>query len=157
MGALKDCEAVADWFLGQTVNSLTALGFVVVGVVLIVRTDRRLVGAASIATGVGSFFFHGPMPPWAQVVHDVTLWFLVVAAGAAIIDDLRHGTPWKPLLGPLALLGFVAVVGRLGATGGPLCDPAAVLQPHGLWHLGAALALLWWALLYPTPARRTTG
>lgn len=144
---------MADWFLGQTVNSLTALGFILVGIVVILRTDRRWVGLGAISVGVGSFFFHGPMPAWAQVAHDVTLWFLVVIAVVAIIDDLRHGAPWRPLLGPLLLLGVVAVIGRLGATGGPLCDPDSIVQPHGLWHLGAAITVLWWATLYPTPAR----
>jgi hypothetical protein len=49
-------------------------------------------------------------------------------------------------LGPLALLAVVAVIGRLGATGGPLCDPDSLWQPHGLWHVGAAVVVVWWAL-----------
>jgi hypothetical protein len=156
MGVLRDCEAVADWLLGQRVNSVTALGFVVVGVVIVSRTDRLWVGTGVIATGVGSFLFHGPMPDWAQAAHDVTLWLLVGLAVLAIVDDLRHGAPWRPLVGPLVLLGSVAIIGRLGATGGPLCDPHSLLQPHGLWHLGAAIAVLWWARRYPTPVRTMT-
>jgi hypothetical protein len=93
------------------------------------------------------------MPPWAQLAHDVSLWFLVGVTVVSIVVDLRHGASWQPLVGPLVLLGSVAIIGRLGATGGPLCDPDSILQPHGLWHLGAAAALLWWALQYPTPAR----
>ena len=153
MGALKDCEVVADWLLGQRVNSLTALGFVVVGVLIISRTERLWVGLGSIATGIGSFLFHGPMPSWAQVPHDATLWFLIGVSVAAIVIDLRHGAPWRPLIGPVVLLGSVAIIGRLGATGGPLCDPGSPLQPHGLWHLGAAGAVFWWALRYPTPTQ----
>ncbi|MGH8948332.1 MAG: hypothetical protein ACRDXF_05675, partial [Acidimicrobiia bacterium] len=49
-------------------------------------------------------------------------------------------------LAPLLLLAVVAVFGRLGATGGPLCDPGSLLQPHAVWHLGSALAVAWWAL-----------
>jgi len=58
-----------------------------------------------------------------------------------LLDDRTMST-----LGPLALLATVAIIGRLGATGGPLCDPNSVWQPHGLWHLGAAAAVTWWAL-----------
>ena len=49
-------------------------------------------------------------------------------------------------LGPIALLAVSALVGRLGATGGPWCDPDSVLQTHGLWHIGAAVAVGWWAI-----------
>ncbi|HET9259835.1 MAG TPA: hypothetical protein VFP42_06875 [Acidimicrobiia bacterium] len=156
VGALKDCEAVAGELLGQRVNSLTALGFIVVGIVILVRTERVWVGVGAIGTGIGSFVFHGPMPSWGQLVHDVTLWFLVGVVTFAIGRDLRSGASWRALIGPLALLAVVALIGRLGATGGPLCDPGSVVQPHGLWHLGAASALLWWAMLYPTPTRNET-
>lgn len=56
-------------------------------------------------------------------------------------------------VGPLALLVTSSMVGRLGATGWPLCDPDSIFQPHGLWHLGAAVAVTWWALAAPAPPR----
>lgn len=56
-------------------------------------------------------------------------------------------------VGPLALLVTSSIVGRLGATGWPLCDPDSIFQPHGLWHLGAAVAVTWWALAAPAPPR----
>jgi hypothetical protein len=56
-------------------------------------------------------------------------------------------------LGPLALLVTSAAIGRLGATGGPLCDPDSLLQPHAIWHLGAAAAVTWWALAAPGPTQ----
>jgi hypothetical protein len=159
VGALKDCEAIVGGLLGQPVNSLTTLAFVAGGLVVWARTRRRLIAMAMIATGIGSWLFHGPMPPYAQVVHDVTLWLLVGMTLVAMARDLTGGGDWRPLLGPLALLAGVAVIGRLGATGGPLCDPESVLQPHGLWHVGAAAAVTWWALTtggrppYNPPAR----
>ncbi|MGD2101206.1 MAG: hypothetical protein PVG83_03150 [Acidimicrobiia bacterium] len=154
MGALKDCERITESLLGQPVNSLTALAFVIVGSLLFVMTRRRWVAVGSIGTGVGSFLFHGPMPTGAQLTHDLTLWFLVVVAVIAMVTDLRNGTDWRGLVGPLALLAVVAVIGRLGATGGPLCDPDSVLQPHGIWHLGAATAILWWATAYRVPGTK---
>ncbi len=182
MGALKDCEAVVDAFLGQPVNSLTALAFVVGGLVIVSATRHLWVGIASIATGVGSFVFHGPMPPLGEWVHDATLaWLLLVVAAhdrwwerwahlpgllavAVLVAIPGAGDPvgvalaalaiallmiedrsWSTL-GPLALLAVAAGIGRLGTTGGPLCDPESLWQPHGLWHVAAAVAVVWWAL-----------
>lgn len=182
MGALRDCEAVVDAFLGQPVNSLTSLAFVAGGVVILWRSGPKWVGIASVATGVGSFLFHGPMTPRSEWVHDFTLaWLILVVAGvgkswerwtrlpglaalavataipgladpvavalaAVAIFILVRDDRSVSTLGPLVLLAIVAVIGRLGATGGPLCDPGSAWQPHGLWHLGAATAVVWWAL-----------
>jgi hypothetical protein len=185
MGALRDCEAVVHSFFGQPVNSVTTIAFLVGGAVVMLRTEHTWVGIASIATGVGSFLFHGPMPPYAEWVHDLTLaWLLLVVASsgrswerwarlpglvivAAVIAIPGAGDPVGVALaaaaivlllmqdrsirtlGPLALLAVVAVIGRLGATGGPQCDPSTLWQPHGLWHVGAAVAVTWWALVTP--------
>jgi len=186
MGAAADCETIGAGFLGQPVNTLTTLAFVVAGVVLIgLRPDRRWVGIGLVATGVGSFLFHGPMPPGSEWAHDVTLaWLIAIVAGIgsrwerltrlpalvvlavafavfpiladpvaivmtglALLTVLR-GDRSRSVLAPLLLLATVAVYGRLGATGGPLCDPESVLQPHGVWHVGSALAVSWWAVTY---------
>lgn len=48
------------------------------------------------------------------------------------------------LAGAVALLAGGAFQ-LLGRTGGPLCRPDSLLQPHALWHVGTALALAAWA------------
>jgi hypothetical protein len=184
MGAAADCEAIGAGFLGQPVNALTTVGFMVVGLVVMMRRrDMAWIGIGLVATGVGSFLFHGPMPPGNEWAHDVTLAWLVTMVGGwgtrwerftrlptllalgvimalfpAIADPLAVALTLVALfsilrrdhtaatLAPMALLGAVAVFGRLGATGGPLCDPESLFQPHGVWHLGAATAVGWWAL-----------
>lgn len=146
MGALRDCETVVDSFLGQPVNSITTSAFLIAAVIVWLTTDRRLVAVALAATGVGSFLFHGPMPAYAQGAHDLTLWFLVAVVVVSILADLLEGGGWRYLVGPVTLLAVVAVIGRLGATGGPLCVPDSVWQPHGLWHVGSAAAVTWWAI-----------
>jgi len=146
MGALADCEAIVDSLLGQRVNSITTLAFAVAAFVVWRWSTRVWIALGLLLTGIGSFFFHGPMPSWSQLAHDVTLWFLVAVAVGAIIRDLMRSREWRPLVGPLALLTVVAVIGRLGATGNPLCDPTSIWQPHGLWHIGAAVAAAWWAV-----------
>ena len=183
MGAAADCELIGAGFLGQPVNAVTSIGFVIAGLVVASRRpDRRWLGIALVATGVGSFLFHGPMPPGNEWAHDVTIaWLLAVVAASgtraekysrlpalavlgvgfalapswgdpiavaltivAVVSVLR-GRNYRALL-PLLLLALVAIYGRLGATSGPLCDPESVFQPHGVWHLGSALAVTWWAL-----------
>lgn len=183
MGAAADCELIGAGLLGQPVNTITTLAFVVAGAVLLGRAKVRWVGVALIATGVGSFVFHGPMPAGAEWAHDVSLaWLILVIAGvgqpwerwsrlpglvvlaalfalAPVLADpiavaLTVATVFLVLrrdrspatLAPLGLVAAVAIIGRLGATGNPLCDPESLLQAHGLWHIGAAVGVAWWAL-----------
>ena len=183
MGAAADCEAIGAGFLGQPINALTTLGFVVAGLIVIIRRrDMSWIGIGLIATGLGSFLFHGPMPPGNEWAHDVTLaWLVTMVAGwrtswerlsrlpalavigvlfaavpviadpaagvltvVAVISILGRDHSAAPVA-PLLLLGAVAILGRLGATGGPLCEPESLFQPHALWHVGAATAVAWWA------------
>jgi hypothetical protein len=191
MGAAADCEAIRTGLLGQPVNSLTTLAFVVAGLVVIrLRPERRWIGIGLIATGIGSFLFHGPMPPGSQWAHDLSLvWLIALVAGSALGWDRWSRVPALAgmglvlalfptsadsiavgitiicsyallkadrsiaTLGPLGLLAIAAILGRLGATGWPLCAPDSLLQTHGLWHLGAAVAATWWAVVGPSPIR----
>ncbi len=184
MGAAADCETIGAGFLGQPINSLTTIGFLLVGALIVTRRpDRRWLGIGLLATGIGSFLFHGPMPMGSEWAHDLTLaWLLALVAAAgsrwermsripalialgivfalapAVADPVAVGLTVVTLfsllrhdrsaatLGPLLLLGAVAIFGRLGATGGPLCEPGSLLQPHAAWHLGAAVAVGWWAI-----------
>ena len=191
-GHQVDCERIGETWLGQPVNSLSALVFVVCGLVITTRRPERLwVGVALMATGIGSFLFHGPMPAGSQWAHDVTLaWILVAVPGVGTRWHEWVKLPGLILLGaffalasgfaepvfviltaisivvllkrdrslatygPLTLLVFTAGLGRLGATGWPLCDPDSLLQPHAVWHLGSAAAVMWWALAAPEPTSR---
>ena len=85
-----DCEAVGGWLV-QPINAWSSLAYAVVGVVLIGsisraprsdRTSRAAFGVLMVATGVGSFLYHGPQPVAAGFAHDITflamLWFLIL-------------------------------------------------------------------------------
>jgi hypothetical protein len=63
----------------------------------------------------------------------------------ALVGVLRRDRS-PAALAPLGLLGLVAIYGRLGASAGPLCRPDSMFQPHAVWHIGAAVAVAWWAL-----------
>lgn len=178
----KDCELITDAFLGQPVNTITTLAFLVAAVVIARRPRLRWAAWAIGATGVGSFLFHGPMPAGSQWAHDVSLaWLILVVAGighglekwthwpglvaigvllaaipgsadvlsavltatAGIVHLRRRSTNIVPALFALAV---VAIFGRLGSTGGPLCNPDSLFQPHGVWHVGAAAIVAWFVL-----------
>jgi hypothetical protein len=65
----------------------------------------------------------------------------------------------RSIVGLALLLALGASLLLLGRTTSPICDPDALLQPHGLWHGVAAmgLGLWWWRALGPgshgSPAR----
>lgn len=191
MGALADCELVRGPLIGQPANAATTVAFIIAGLAVARRRDMRWVGAAIVATGIGSLLFHGPMPPGSEWAHDTSLaWLILVIAGwnrpwerwtrlpglillgvvfvatPVVADPVAVALVGAALglilipdrsthsLGPVLLLGAAAIVGRLGATGGPLCDPTSLWQPHALWHVAAAGAVAWWALARPEPAQR---
>lgn len=178
-----DCEMLVEGFLKQPANALTTLAFVVAGVFVLIRPRMRWVGWGLVATGVGSFIFHGPMPSWGEWIHDVTMvWLILIIAGLgrrwerftqlpglAALSVLLAFTPalgdplavaltalavvglmWRDrspaLFGSMMLLAGAAVLGRMGTSEGPWCEPDSFLQPHGAWHVGAAIAVAWWAL-----------
>lgn len=183
MGALGDCELVGPGLLGQPINTLTTLPFLLLGAWLASNDRSRWVGVALMATGAGSFLFHGPMPAWGDWAHDFTLAWLVTTIGglhtrwerwsrvpalvalavifavfpgaadplAAALTVIVGGSilvrrPPMAELMPLGLLAVTAILGRLGSTGGPLCDPSSIWQLHGMWHVGAAVAVTWWTV-----------
>lgn len=188
MGAAADCELITGGFLGQPVNAVTTLALVGAGLWVARRPRLRWVGLALVATGIGSFLFHGPMPTGSEWAHDVTLAWLILTIGGlgwiwerwtrvpglvvlgalfalapAIADPVAMGLTVvagalllirdrsSATMAPLALLAAVAITGNLGATGGPLCVPESLLQAHGLWHIGSAVAVAWWAAGWRRP------
>jgi hypothetical protein len=84
----SDCESLGRGFLAQPVNALSSLAFSVLGVVVLVsvtkwhgreRANRVVFGVLMVATGVGSFMFHGPQGPVSHFLHDVTFILAIVS------------------------------------------------------------------------------
>ena len=77
-GASVDCERVLESWWGQPVNTSTALAFVLAGILVHLRTASIPASILIGGVGVGSVAFHGPMPPWGELLHDLTIgWFLI--------------------------------------------------------------------------------
>ncbi len=119
---------------GEWIHDVT-LAWLILVVAIKSRGWERRFGAIGLAA-IAPVFYVAPAlaDPFTAALVVVTLLLLVS-------DSRRIDT-----LGPIALLAVSAIVGRLGSSGGPLCDPGSVLQTHALWHVGAAVAVAWWAI-----------
>lgn len=107
-----DCESIHDGWLLQPVNAVSSLVFSVAGVAMMVwarrtegheRTLRTVFGVAMIATGVGSFLFHGFDSPVAQFLHDIT--FLVTIWLLAVINIAEMKRWSRPVGWGIVVLG----------------------------------------------------
>lgn len=96
----SDCEQLESGFLAQPVNAVTSLGFSVVGLALVgwaraahgrERWVRWVFVVGMVATGIGSFLFHGPQGFGSQFLHDIT--FLTVLA-ILVTANLGAGLGW---------------------------------------------------------------
>ena len=96
----SDCEDVGDGWLAQPVNALSSLLFSVVGVAIWVwatrvegreRTFRLVFGATLVATGIGSFLFHGPQSAGSHFLHDITFLAALLTVG---IGNIGAGLGW---------------------------------------------------------------
>ena len=153
-----DCEAIRSGWLAQPANATSSLAFVAAGGWLLVRAAApganrvSLVSAGTALSGVGlaSVAYHGPQPAWAEAVHDGTIVGLaVVMAGHGVWWLTRRcgrsqgpgpgGGRWWAAAGACGAAGLAAYVA--GRTGGPLCRPESLWQPHAAWHLLVAAAL----------------
>lgn len=119
---------------GEWIHDVT-LAWLIVLVGLRVRGMEH-VGAPLGLAVIGPVFAVAP-----ELADPLTAALLILTLFALMADQ-----PGRAAAPPLALLGLSALIGRLGATGNPLCDPASLVQTHGLWHIGAAAAVGWWAV-----------
>lgn len=131
-----DCERFRSGFLGQRVNALTSLVFVVVGLWILFRAFRRrnhgrtaelaMFGTAVCANAVGSVAYHGFHVWWGHWAHDfailAVLLFIPLHDAAVIWGRSRVAT-------------IVAYVGGLSALGVTLA-----LAPGSTDGLSAVLA-----------------
>jgi hypothetical protein len=126
--AAADCERILGSWWGQPVNTLTAAGFVVAGVVIWWRR-RDLATALLIgAIGAGSIVFHGPMLPWGEYLHDASIaltlvWILLVetrrerlwplgfTVGLAVSATPSIADPAQAVLA-VGALGVILLAGR---------------------------------------------
>lgn len=111
----SDCEEIHEAVLKQPVNAWTSLGFSAVGLLIALsavgargpeRTIRLTFGLLMVATGIGSYLFHGPQTSGSHLLHDITflaaVWFLAVM-------NLNEAYSWRPGAGWIAFAVGVGV------------------------------------------------
>ena len=167
-----DCERIGPGWLAQPANATSSLAFVAVGGWLLWRSaapgTRRvsLVTGGTALTGVGlaSAAYHGPQPTWAGPAHDGTILALVgVMAGHGVWWLARRfghgrtagGGRWWAAAGACGAAGLAAYV--VGRTGGLLCRPESLWQPHAVWHVLIATALGAAVVAAGEPSRPLSG
>jgi hypothetical protein len=138
----SDCEALRDGWLGQPVNAWSSLAYVAAGAYVLWQgvPQGRTLAAALGAVGVGSFLYHGPMPAWAEPVHD---WSIVALAAAVLAAWARRGFRRPPAVS-FVIFGTAVTVNLLSRTGEPLCHPSSLFQGHAAWHILTALTIATW-------------
>lgn len=169
--AASDCERLRAGWLAQPANAVSSVAFLAMGIWLLGvwrRGDghRRgpLVagGLAMIGAGLGSFAYHGPQPSWAGPAHDGAVVVLAVIVAAETIRLLARtstravvAAAWRAALPWLGVAGLAYVAGSSRST---LCRPSSLWQPHGVWHLAAAVGLgILLRLCSSSPVRRPVG
>ena len=136
----SDCEVLRDGWLGQPVNTLSSLAYVVAGAYVLRRGGPRIPALALAAVGVGSVLYHGPMTPGAGLAHDGSI---VMIAATIPLAWRRRSFRWPPV-GAAIAGGAAIAMNVLTRTGAPLCRPASLLQGHAAWHALTALAIALW-------------
>ena len=148
-----DCEDLGSGWLAQPVNALSSLAFTVIGLAMIgwaagaggrERVVRWIFVGAMVATGVGSFLFHGPQPGTARFLHDATFLTAIVILVAA---DAAAGRRWSDRT---MLLVFGGVL--LGAAIVLVAMPDAT---NVLTGIAVALLVLSDVILYGRSPRRS--
>ena len=155
-----DCEAFSDGWLLQPVNAVSSLIFSAAGIVIVAwarsvegheRTLRTIFGIAMVATGIGSFLFHGFDSAIAQFLHDIT--FLVTIWMLAVIN-VSEMRGWSREVG-WGTVGVGAAAFSVTLMVGPqatnlltiIVSVALVWADIGLHRRGSARSLWYWAAL----------
>jgi hypothetical protein len=106
-GAAVDCERILDGLVGQPVNTITSFGFIVAGLIAYGRRARPPTAPLIAAVGVGSIVFHGPMPPWGEFVHDLTIGWMLAWV---ILTEMKWVRWWWLTFPAVSLLMLVPTV-----------------------------------------------
>lgn len=110
----SDCELLRDGLLAQPANAISSLAFVVVGIAIAVLAarghgDRKpsvVLAGCLVITGLGSVAYHGPQPAGAELMHDLSIVFVLALIALHDISLLLPG--FRRVL--LALTAFAIVL-----------------------------------------------
>jgi len=140
--AVSDCERIRPGLIAQPVNTASSLAYCVSGGWLLRAgpraADRRALGLAAIAAGLGSVAYHGPGGVAARLFHDITA---LALAGTSMTAALRHPVSPARRVALVAVVSAGIDVHAASRTDRVLCRPGSPWQGHALWHLLSAAAV----------------
>jgi len=163
------CEAVRPEGLAQPVNTLTSLGYVLLGLWALAGGVRRpdgdrhtaalmsAVGVALALLGLGSTSYHGTVTFVGQVLDVAGMYLLgTLLTVGALVRRRALASASTPFRVGLGLLATAYLLWVLDATG-VLCDPTSPWQGHGAWHLLTAASAVLVVGHYARTTRRRKG
>jgi hypothetical protein len=109
-GAAVDCERILEGW-GQPVNTITAFAFVAVAIMVLWRGASWPTSLLIAGVGVGSILFHGPMPPGAEFLHDLSIGWVLVWI---ILSEAGRLRLWPWGFGVVGLLMFTPIIADPG-------------------------------------------
>ena len=155
-----DCEAIHDGWLLQPVNAVSSLAFSLAGLAIMTwagkaggheRRLRVLFGFAMIATGLGSFLFHGFDSAVTQFLHDVTFLVTIWILAVINVSELRAWTRpigWGIVATGVGLFSMVLVVWpAMTNVLTVVVSLALVAADMVLWRKGSQRTGLYWLAL----------
>jgi hypothetical protein len=114
----SDCEEIGSGLLGQPLNAGTSTAYTVAGLWLVARALRNrgdempmeiVYGIALASVGLGSLAFHGPVPPGARLLHDLTIAFTLIVIAVRGGGSLL-GWPQRRVLQVIGLVVLATAV-----------------------------------------------
>lgn len=115
----SDCEEIGDGFFHQPVNALSSGAYTLFGLWLVWRAIQRgdqeksveiFYGLALASVGIGSIAFHGPVPPGARLLHDLTIAAVLAVIAARNLGVLKGWSRGGVISSAAGLILAVGVV-----------------------------------------------
>ena len=110
-------ESSSHWLLGQPVNTITNVGFIVVGLIILFSThsslpklQRYLLSATGIVIGLSSAYYHMTMTFLGQILDLTGMYMLAAFVLFYAVMRLRHWDNKRFLLAYFALLAPLLTV-----------------------------------------------
>jgi hypothetical protein len=103
--AVADCERIHDGFLGQPVNAVSSLAYLVSGGALMLRARRAprgeqawllAFGGVTASNALGGLAYHGPGGASGRWLHDAALLATLGLVTVADVEVLVDGRRWQP-------------------------------------------------------------
>jgi hypothetical protein len=120
----SDCEEIGTGVLRQPANTLSSGAFTVLGLWLVRRALQTrssemalevAYGCALAGVGIGSIAFHGPMPPGARWLHDVTIATVPAIVAARNLGAFSNWPVRRVLVAAALIIGIVGTATAVAA------------------------------------------